>query len=102
MLPHGDIGEKKLQALINAPSGSAPLISATKYKRMFSLDADTDVRICAEKCRKYIRNSTYPAVVVLCYMYLLGVELGNIIKIVEGIRYSMPQETLLAMIITEG
>ena len=61
------------------------------------------IRLAAviNKCRKYLRYSAHPAIVVLSYLYLLETELANIIKIVEGIRYSLAKEQIAAMISEE-
>lgn len=98
LLKHGTIGMKKLQPLI---IGSNDDGKDKKITKILDAGADAELRLCAEKCRKYMRYSTYPAITVLCYMYLLELELGNIVKIVEGIRYSLSPDVILSLIITE-
>ncbi|MCM1545096.1 MAG: V-type ATPase subunit [Ruminococcus sp.] len=45
-------------------------------------------------CKKKIRFSTYPAVVMYAYLFLAQVEASNIVKIIEGIKYGISQEEI--------
>ena len=100
LLLHGTVSLKKLNSIID-DTDAAEALKDKKIAKILNSGADAELRLCAEKCRKYIRCSTYPAITVLCYMYLLELELGNIVRIVEGIRYSLNPDAIMSMIITE-
>lgn len=98
LIKYGNLSDKVLQELIaqrGAPSENKRL------DMLLAKGYDSETRICEKKCRKYLRYSTHPAIVVLSYLYLLEVELANVIKIVEGIRYSLAKEQITAMISEE-
>jgi V/A-type H+-transporting ATPase subunit C len=50
-------------------------------------------------CHKTFRFSTKPMVIVLTYMFLLEIEVQNIINIIEGIRYQIPAEEIRKLLI---
>lgn len=56
-------------------------------------------RILYEWHRKTITYSTNPTVVMLCYIYLAGNEVNNIIHIVEGVRYGFYPDKIQSMLI---
>jgi len=56
-------------------------------------------RILYEWHRKTITYSTNPTVVMLCYIYLAGNEVNNIIHIVEGVRYGFHPDQIQSMLI---
>ncbi len=45
-------------------------------------------------CKKKIRFSSYPGVVMYSYMFLAEAEAMNIVRIVEGIKYQIPTEEI--------
>ena len=49
-------------------------------------------------CRRDIRFSTHPSVVLISYIILTEIEVGDIITIVEGIRYRLPPEDIKSML----
>ena len=48
---------------------------------------------------RLFRFSTKPVIVVLSYMFMLEIEVGNIVNIIEGIRYQLPPEEIRALLI---
>ena len=50
-------------------------------------------------CRNKIYFSQNPGVVMIAYMYIVGIEVSNIITIVESVRYSVAPEVIEEMII---
>lgn len=48
--------------------------------------------------RKLFRFSSKPAVVVICYMALLDIEVNNITNIIEGIRYGLPPAEIRSLL----
>jgi len=51
------------------------------------------------KCRKGIRFSLDPTVAVLSFINLLKIETQNIIKILEGIRYGLPENKISELLV---
>ncbi|MDP4120229.1 MAG: V-type ATPase subunit [Bacillota bacterium] len=49
--------------------------------------------------RRKIHFSTYPSVVLLSYIFIMEIELLNVINIVEGVRYKVPKEKIKELII---
>jgi V/A-type H+-transporting ATPase subunit C len=100
LIKHGSISEKSLHNIF-LKSKAESLQSDKTLDKYISNGYDSETRICEKKCRKYLRYSSHPAITVLSYLYLLETELANIIKIVEGIRYSLAKEKIAAMISEE-
>lgn len=57
-------------------------------------------------CRKWLRFSTDPTLVMLCYVFLARSEVVNLNHIIEGIHYAMPADAILPLLVgceqTEG
>lgn len=100
LIKYGSISEKNLKCLFSKDAVSHGE-SVKTLEKLISDGYDAEASICESKCRKYLRYSAHPAIVVLSYLYLLETELANIIKIVEGIRYSLAKEQIEAMISEE-
>lgn len=47
----------------------------------------------------YFRLSQHPAVVVMNYMTLLEIEVNNLVRIIEGIRYKLPAEEIRSLLV---
>ncbi len=45
-------------------------------------------------CKKHIRFSSEPAVVMYCYLFLAENEVKNIVHIIEGVKYNIAQEEI--------
>ena len=56
-------------------------------------------RVSYQINRKYLHFSTNAAVVFLAYFTLSELELGNIINIIEGIRYQVAAEEIRKLLI---
>lgn len=50
-------------------------------------------------CEKWLRFSTDPSLVMLCYVYLARCEVLNLDHIIEGVHYQMPADELLSMLV---
>lgn len=50
-------------------------------------------------CEKWLRFSTDPSLVMLCYIYLARCEVQNLDHIIEGVHYHMPADELLSMVV---
>jgi V/A-type H+-transporting ATPase subunit C len=75
--------------------------------RKFRIDSSRDSSWLSERlsrsrkalCHKTFRFSTKPMVIVLSYMFLLEIEVQNIVNIIEGIRYQIPAEEIRNLLI---
>ena len=50
-------------------------------------------------CRKWLRFSTEPTLVMMCYIWLAQCEVWNLNHIIEGVHYKLPAEEVLALLI---
>lgn len=53
-------------------------------------------------CKKKIRFSSYPAVVMYSYLFLARVETANIVRIIEGIKYDIPIDEIKSTLVGIG
>ena len=85
----------------------ADAIHNAYLSRKFKLSADSalsdlSVRLNLSEKNLYhrlFRFSTKPVIVVLSYMFMLEIEVGNIVNIIEGIRYQLPPEEIRSLLI---
>lgn len=94
------------QALLAAPDYPAYLaaLHKTVYGRMLDQCRYSTLKEGLQKCRynwcrKWLRFSTDPALVMLCYVYLIRCEVTNLEHIIEGVHYGMPADELYGMLI---
>ncbi len=69
------------------------------YKDWFSLQSSRSLEQqlsagLTALCKKQIRFSVYPGVVMFCYLLLAQVQTENLIRIIEGIRFQIPPQVL--------
>ena len=98
--------EKQIQNMIEAPDKEAleRIIASTAYARQlpfkdYSYIEHYTNRVSYQINRKYLHFSTNAAVVFLAYFTLSELELGNIINIIEGIRYQVAAEEIRKLLI---
>ncbi len=107
LLPFGQLHERHLNALLEAksqeeiaaimrrtPVGQHFIKSQGSYAYVEQLMNRTKYRIC----RRDIRFSTHPSVVLMSYIFLMEIEVGDIVTIVEGIRYKLAPEEIKSML----
>ena len=107
----GRLPKAVLAELYSSDSGEEFIkrFSKTYYGRVIaengldSKNAD-DLELCASRLRfKYaktaLRDSQTASVTVYAFMYLMGVELHNLISIIEGVRYGVPSKQIESLII---
>lgn len=58
-------------------------------------------RYLFEKSFKEIYFSPYPAVVMVSYLNISSVEIDNIVKIIEGIRYKLSPDEIMGLLILQ-
>lgn len=49
-------------------------------------------------CNKWLRFSTDPTLVMLCYIFLARIEIENLNHIIEGVHYGLPAEAILPLL----
>lgn len=49
-------------------------------------------------CKKWLRFSTDPTLVMLCYIYLARTEIVNLNHIIEGVHYGLPADSILPLL----
>ncbi|MBQ6570574.1 MAG: V-type ATPase subunit [Clostridia bacterium] len=93
------------EAMITAPDAQTVLDlmkTRTPYAKYFEEKGVTPdniySRIKFHTAKKYIHYSVNPSVVMLSYIMLSQIELGNIVNIIECVRYGLPQEETAEMI----
>jgi len=105
MLPNGNLGLEKLEKMMGAETTQKAIdIAYTSLLKNVITDKNVPIddlpdRGKADMARKYIRFSTKPSVVMLCYMFLSEIEIWNVIHIIEGIRYNVSPNEIWPMII---
>ena len=71
------------------------VLEKTPYKSASKNDADLEKELAAflhSFCKKEIRFSSYPPVVMLCYLLLSQDETTNLVRIIEGCKYGVPAQ----------
>lgn len=80
------------------------IVGSTYYKKYFDRYPFEDIdyfagMVLQEVCNRYMRFSTHPAVVMLCYIIYTEHEKENITNIIEGVRYGVPAEEITPLLI---
>lgn len=106
LLPFGTIKESTMNAMINAKSHEEANMEIEKTsigKKIVNMECnyvdELALRFKQKISRHNIRFSTVPVVVMFSYVFLLEVEIINIIHIIEGVRYQIPVEEIKRLLI---
>lgn len=88
--------EKQLKRLASCKNFDAfkTEILNSPYKNVINFDADADIErqmkvSLIAYCAKRIRFSSYPSVVMFCYIILSQNEVSNLVRIIEGKKYEI-------------
>lgn len=60
----------------------------------FNYIDELQYRIIYDKCRMSIHMAIDPSIVMLSYIFLMQIEISNIISIIEGVRYNLPRSEI--------
>ena len=112
LIPHGNVMKENAVRLAQCENSGAVLAEAAKMKpfrkklgeldRCRRIDELSD-RYLLKRCWHEIYFSPHPTVVMVSYLHLSEIEISNIIKAVEGIRYGLtPSEIMGLLILPEG
>lgn len=98
--------KKDLESFAKCKTGEEFLssLSKTPYKDWLSKDSGQSLEYQLEKqlyllCEKQIRFSSYPGVVMFCFLILSQIETSNLVRIIEGIKYNVPAQVIKSNII---
>lgn len=47
-----------------------------------------------DECSRLIRFSTYPSVVMFCYLQLSAAETQNLLRVIEGVKFQVPPQVI--------
>ena len=104
LLPFGTLSGRRLDAIMAKGSYEEireALAETPVGRRAQNIDIDSEMAVKGryDKCRHELYFSTEPEVVLLAYYILSETELRNIITVIEGVRYSMQPQSIIAMLI---
>ena len=107
LLPYGHcLPDKVMNSMISASDTAAVMsifLSTPMGRRIpeaqQSLLHDLHDRAPYYNARKYMHYSIYPSVVFLSYIIITGVELDDIINIIEGVRYGLQPDEIRPMLV---
>ena len=104
----GYIPPKKLEQMAESPDLAAlqKIILTTRYDKIFASNPNGTVEDVAERIRlafvkKNIHTSIITPVVMVSYVAFCNIELANLIKIIEGVRYQIGPQEISKLIITD-
>ncbi|MDF1495952.1 V0D/AC39 family V-type ATPase subunit [Caproiciproducens sp. CPB-2] len=106
LLPFGNINKRILNEMIEAENADAvtELMERTSIGKHFlkiehSYAGEISNRVKYMTCRHDIHFSTHPSVVMISYTFIMETEVRDIITIVEGIRYKLPPEEIVKLLV---
>lgn len=101
MVTMTQFSEREIAQFCRCESAQSFLAALEKscYKDWFSAENEQPlesqlVRSLIARCKKLIRFSVYPGVVMFCYLLLSQAQTENLIRIIEGIKFQLPPQTL--------
>ncbi|MBC8611079.1 V-type ATPase subunit [Massilimaliae timonensis] len=100
------IHAEQLQEMVEAKDEHTldDLFSKTKYHTKFEQTQlpfieDYTKRYYYSLCKRYLHFSPYVSVVFYAYFHLNQVELNNIVNVIEGIRYGLPENEIKELLV---
>ena len=106
LLPFGSLKERQLEALCNAQDEKElfSIINQTSAGRIlakveYNSEFEIPRRALYQESYKRMYFSVNPSVVLVAYFALAETETENIIHIIEGVRYKVPDETVKKLLI---
>lgn len=106
LLPFGKLTHHQIGAMVKSKDNNE-LLDIVKSNRIGKKWVNEDEGITDSvpkimrfvKCTHNIRFSISPPVVLMSYIFLKEIELLNITRIIEGVRYNVPKEQISSMLI---
>ena len=99
--------ERKALAACEDVSHIIQIIQKSVYRGWLDGGGDKSVeyqleRRLFEECRRLIRFSSHPCVVMFCYLQLSAVETKNLLRVIEGVKFQVPPQVIKENLILES
>ncbi len=105
LLPFGGLTQKTTDRLLGAdtPEEAAEIMKRTQSGRVlrripYNRPDQIPGRAAYQNCSHNVRFSTHPPVVMLSYLFLLRIEVHDIITVVEGVRYRLTPDEIRSLL----
>ena len=103
--PDGDMltlfSERECKALAGAASVAdvTAVLQKSEYRSWFDAASEKSIEYQLEQslyrhCAKEIRFSSYPSVVMFCYLQLSRIETNNLVRIIEGVKFGVAPQVI--------
>jgi V/A-type H+-transporting ATPase subunit C len=107
LLPYANIiPANVMERMIYAPDADAVMdiflstaVGRRLPKSQLAFEYDLHQRVPYFTARRHIHYSIHPAVVLMSYIFIMDIELDDIINIIEGIRYGLQPEEIKPMLV---
>lgn len=106
LLPFGTLTKKQLGAMLSAGTSREIFSimegthSGKRFKDLsYAYTGEIPDRVLIKNCKKQIRFSLYPSIVMLSYLFISEREMKNLISIIEGVRYNISPDTIKSILI---
>ena len=99
--------ERKALAACTEVSQIEQIIQKSAYRGWLDGPREKSVEYKLERrlfdeCRRLIRFSTYPSVVMFCYLQLSAVETQNLLRVIEGVKFQVAPQVIAENLILES
>lgn len=108
ILENGTLKNKHIEAMLKANTEKELfdiMESTNQGKKLKNLEYryidQIPLKAVYNKCRHDLHSSINASLVMLSYIFLIQIELSNIIKIIEGVRYKMPKNDIRELLIVK-
>ncbi len=109
ILDYGTLKSLSIKQMLNAKSEEEVfniMKSTNRGKKLakmqFNYIDELPARVMYDNCRKSIRFSINPSVVMLSYLFLLQIEISNLVTIIEGVHYKVQKNEIEKLLITKN
>ena len=104
LLNYGSLTGSRLDKILRRedPDDIREALSQTSVGRkaaVFDKGSEMAVHGRFEKCRHELYFSSNPEIILLAYYIISETELSNVVAVIEGVRYSMTPENILALLV---
>lgn len=105
LFPYGSVRGRRLTEAVNAENMEETDRKFSSFARGKSGDLSSLIshgtiqkHLLYGLCLRNLRFSVYPSVTLISYFFLSEIEVQDIINIIEGIRYGLPQNEILELL----
>lgn len=91
--------ERKALSAASSVEEVKALLQKSAYRRWFDPKSERSIEFQLEQslfchCEKQIRFSSYPSVVMFCYLQLSRIETNNLVRIIEGVKFGVAPQVI--------